>query len=208
MHSRILGVVVLWLLTGCSTPARMRPMPASQIVLSKDGRIAAAEDKGVRLVVSADTWKGAPSDLPSILTPVELALENNSGRTLHVQYDGFSLVGEAHYAALQPSTLAEPSSPRLPTPPPTYRPGGQFTQEPQVNCYTCVGAGLPSADMLRQAFPEGVLKHESSWTGFLYFESLGANERQLILQARLVDQSTGETFTTLRIPFQVLESSR
>ncbi|HEX8537966.1 MAG TPA: hypothetical protein VF664_10925 [Cystobacter sp.] len=208
MRSRILGVVVLWLLTGCSTPARMRPVPASQIVLSKDGRIAAAEDKGVRLVVSADTWKGAPSDLPNILTPVELALENSSGRTLHVQYDGFSLVGAAHYAALQPNTLARPSTLRAPSAPPTYRPGGQFTRDPQVTCYSCGGAGLPTADMVRQAFPEGVLKNESSWTGFLYFESLGANERQLILQARLVDESTGETFTSLRIPFQVLDSSR
>ena len=62
--------------------------------------------------------------------------------------------------------------------------------------------------MLRLAFPEGVLKDDASWTGFLYFDSLGTNEHQLTLEARLVDASTGETFTTLRIPFQVLDTSR
>lgn len=208
MRSRMLGVVVLWLLSGCSTPARMRPTPAAQVVISKDGRIAAAEDKGVRLVTSAETWKGDPADLPSTLTPVELALENTSGRTLRVQYDGFALVGEAHYAALQPNTLGRPSNLRVPAPPPSYSPHGNFSREPQVVCYTCGSAGLPTADMLRLAFPEGILKNESSWTGFLYFESLGAHERQVTLQARLVDADTGETFTTLRIPFQVLDSSR
>ncbi|MFL5356564.1 hypothetical protein [Archangium sp.] len=208
MRSRILGVVVLWLLTGCSTPARMRPSPAAQVVVSKDGRIAAAEDKGVRLVASADTWKGDPSDLPSTLTPVELALENTSGRILRIQYEGFTLVGGAHYAALQPNTLARPGTTlRGPTAPPSYNPQGRFTRDPEVICYSCGNTGLPTVDMLRQAFPEGVLKNESSWTGFLYFESLGADERQVTLEARLVDASTGETFTTLRIPFQVLASS-
>jgi hypothetical protein len=142
---------------------------------------------------------------------VEVVLENTSGRTLRVQYDGFALVGQMHYAALQPNTLARPGLPstlRGPAAPPTYGPGGRFAREPQVICYTCGSAGLPTADMLRQAFPEGVLKNESSWTGFLYFENVGAHERQVTLQARLVDAGTGETFTTLRIPFQVLDSSR
>jgi hypothetical protein len=209
MRSRVLGVVVLWLLSGCSTPGRMRPTPAPQVVLSKDGRIAAAEDKGVRLVASAETWKGDPSDLPATLTPVELVLENTSGRTLRIQYEGFTLVGQMHYAALQPNTLARPGTTlRGPTAPPSYSPQGRFSRDPEVICYTCGSAGLPTADMLRQAFPEGVLKSDSSWSGFLYFESLGANEHQVTLQARLVDASTGETFTTLRIPFQVLGSSR
>lgn len=206
MRSRILGFMVLWLLSGCSTPGRMRPTPAPQVVLSKDGRIAAAEDKGVRLVASADTWKDNPSDLPATLTPVELALENTSGRTLRVEYSGFSLVGQMHYAALQPNTLGRPSNLRVPSPPPSYSPNGRFTREPQVMCYTCGSAGLPTADMLRLAFPEGVLKDESSWSGFLYFENLGPNEHQVTLEARLVDAGTGETFTTLRIPFQVIDS--
>jgi hypothetical protein len=209
MRSRILGVVVLCLLSGCAaTPGRMRPTPAPQVVVSQDGRIAAAEDQGVRLVASADTWKYNPSDLANTLTPVELVLENTSGRTLRVQYDGFVLVGEAHYSALLPNSLSRPSTLRVPTVPPSYSPQGRFTRPPEVICYTCGSAGLPTADMLRLAFPEGVLKPESSWSGFLYFESLGAQEREVILQARLVDASTGETFTTLRIPFRVLDSSR
>jgi hypothetical protein len=209
MRSRILGVVVLWLLSGCSTPGRMRPTPAPQVVLSKDGRIAAAEDKGVRLVASAETWKGDPSDLTSTLTPVELSLENTSGRTLRVEYKDFTLMGQVHYAAIQPNTLGRPGTTlRGPSTPPTYNPNGRFTRDPEVICYSCGRAGLPTADMLRQAFPEGVLKTESSWSGFLYFPNLGADERQVTLEARLVDADTGETFTTLRIPFQVLESSR
>lgn len=209
MRSRILGFVVLWLSSGCAAPGRIRPTAAPQVVLSKDGRIAAAEDKGVRLVASAETWKGDPSDLPATLTPMELALENTSGRTLLVQYTGFSLVGQGHYAAIQPNALGRPNTTlRAPSAPPTYGPQGRFSRDPEVICYSCGSAGLPTADMLRLAFPEGVLKDDASWTGFLYFDSLGANEHQLTLEARLVDASTGETFTTLRIPFQVLDTSR
>ncbi|WNG50796.1 hypothetical protein F0U60_46715 [Archangium minus] len=217
MRSAVLAVVVLCSLAGCSADkGRLRPIEAPQVILSSDGRVAAAEDGGVRLVASGDSWKGNPFDLVRYLAPVEVVLENNSGRTLRIQYEDFELVGEAHYAALAPHTLAglEPSSGsgvRMPSPPPTYSPYGRFNEEPRVNCYTCPPSGasrLPSEDMLRMAFPEGILKDGSSWTGFLYFQNPGAHERRATLQARLVDATTGERFGTLSIPFRVHGSSR
>lgn len=209
MRSRILGVMVLGLLSGCSTQGRLRPTPAPQVVVSTDGRVAAIEGNGVRLVASADSWKGNPPDLVNTLTPVEIVLENTSGRSLRLQYTDIELVGEARYAALQPQSLASPAtSARVPVAPPSYTPRGRFSQEPQPTCLTCSSSALPTADMLRQAFPEGVLKTEAAWSGFLYFPSLGAHERQLMLQVRLVDESTGAAFGTLRIPFQVRDSSR
>ncbi|PTL81366.1 hypothetical protein [Vitiosangium sp. GDMCC 1.1324] len=208
MRFRILGVVLLGLLSGCSTSGRLLPTPAPEVVVSTDGRIAAIASNGVRLVASADTWKGNPSDLENALTPVELILENTSGRNLRVEYADFALVGEARYAAIQPQSLSRPAtSAHVPVAPPSYSPYGHLSRESQPTCLTC-SAGLPTADMLRLAFPEGLLKDESSWSGFLYFQLLGAHERQVTLQARLVDASTGEAFGTLRIPFHVRGSSR
>ncbi|QRK09803.1 hypothetical protein JQX13_06710 [Archangium violaceum] len=217
MRFVFLAVVVLCSLVGCSADkGRLRPIAAPQVLISNDGRVAAAEDGGVRLVASGDSWKNNPFDLVRYLAPVEVVLENNSGRTLRIQYGDFELVGEAHYAAFAPHTLGglaphAGSGPRMPSPPPTYSPYGRFNEEPRTTCYTCPPPGatrLPTEDMLRQAFPEGILKDGASWTGFLYFENPGASERQVTLQAQLVDASTGERFGTLRIPFRVHGSSR
>jgi hypothetical protein len=67
---------------------------------------------------------------------------------------------------------------------------------------------LATADVHRLAVKEGLLEDGASLSGFLYFQNVGAQEREVTLQARLVDANTGETFTTLRIPFRVLDSSR
>jgi hypothetical protein len=62
---------------------------------------------------------------------------------------------------------------------------------------------LPTEDMLGRALPEGSLENGGTVAGFLYFQGVADRERQVILQARLVDASTGEAFGELRIPFQV-----
>ncbi len=68
--------------------------------------------------------------------------------------------------------------------------------------YSCE-APLPTQDMLQQALPEGVLEVDGRVEGFLYFQGVAERERQVVLQARLVDGKTDEAFGTLDIPFQV-----
>jgi len=57
--------------------------------------------------------------------------------------------------------------------------------------------------MLKQALPEGTLAPGGSISGFLYFQGITERERQVTLQARLVDAETGEKFGELGIPFEV-----
>jgi hypothetical protein len=62
---------------------------------------------------------------------------------------------------------------------------------------------LPTQDMVKQALPEGTLENGGTVAGFLYFQDVGERERQVLLQARLVDASTGQPFGQLTIPFEV-----
>jgi hypothetical protein len=62
---------------------------------------------------------------------------------------------------------------------------------------------IPTPDMLRLAFREGPLEDTRVREGFLYFKEAMLAERQVTLQARLVDARTGEEFGTLSIPFEV-----
>ena len=64
---------------------------------------------------------------------------------------------------------------------------------------------LPTQDMLEQALPEGTLEDGGRVEGFLYFQGVAARESRVVLQARLVDASSGEPLGTLDIPFQVRE---
>jgi hypothetical protein len=196
---------------------------------------AVANAAGVRLVADGAAWKGHPSNLERRLTPVEVRLENQSGRTLSIRYPLFDLQGATrfHYAALSPKELSEVQSPQrtcsagyLPGywglsatwgprrgwyhpspwrtpwwPSPYYDPfyNPYYGPPPYVLCEE----PLPTQDMQKQALPEGTLETGGTVSGFLYFQGVGDRERQVTLQARLVDAATGEPFGELSIPFQV-----
>lgn len=73
--------------------------------------VAFAEVAGVRAWADG-RWAGAPWDLPEVLTPVTLTLENRSGRAVRLAYEDFSLLGSSgtRYAALPPFSLEAPRS--------------------------------------------------------------------------------------------------
>jgi hypothetical protein len=195
-----------------------------------------AEASGVRLIADGSAWKGHPSNLERRLTPVEIRLENHSGRTLSVRYTAFDLQGESRfeYAALAPMSLkdspdAQPvcvtgytpgywslgaswgwgprrgwryGAPwRRPWASPFYDPFYDpfYGPAPYVRC----DEPLPTRDMMQRALPEGTLDNGGTVSGFLYFQGVGERERQVTLQAHLVDATTGEPVAQLSIPFQV-----
>lgn len=73
--------------------------------------VAFVEVAGVR-VWADGRWVGHPADLPEVLTPVTLTLENRSGRAVRLSYAELSLLGGSgtRYAALPPFTLEAPVS--------------------------------------------------------------------------------------------------
>lgn len=91
---------------GCTFEPLVQPLPRVNPDLSY------AEVVGVR-IWAGGRWEGVPERLPDVLTPVRVALENNSGRSLRVSYRDFTLIGSSgfRYRALPPFPLERsPSS--------------------------------------------------------------------------------------------------
>ena len=105
---------ISWLLaacvvfTGCSSVI----VPAEGVARSPQDRdYAFTEVSGVRVWASGNEWDGLPAELPSVLTPIAVTLENRSGFKVRVTTRDFSLVGSSgfRYAALPP-LAGEPRS--------------------------------------------------------------------------------------------------
>ncbi|NTX02605.1 MULTISPECIES: hypothetical protein [Myxococcus] len=106
----LVPVAAMLLAAGCVTESNLKPSMEAQ-VLQGDKDTAVAESSGVTLVADGAAWKGSPSNLERALTPVYVRLENQSGRTLRIRYEDFSLVGTESrfsYSALPPFTLRQP----------------------------------------------------------------------------------------------------
>jgi hypothetical protein len=101
-----LALAALLLAAGCVTPTTLQPLPSTPTTQTG---AAIAEAEGVRLVADGDAWRGNPSDLERIVTPVQVRLENQSGRPLRIEYESFTLRGNSQfeYAALSPFELSE-----------------------------------------------------------------------------------------------------
>jgi hypothetical protein len=233
-HGSGLGVVLMLAMAGCIPEAQLQPRPDARS-LAGDTSAAVAETAGVRLIADGAAWKGHPGNLERRLTPVEIRLENHSGRTLSIRYELFDLVGESRfrYSALSPLLMEEANDagptcvagymPRYswglnaswgprrgwrgrslwrpwwqsPYYDPFYDP--YYGPPPYVRCEE----PLPTEDMLDRALPEGSLEDGGTVAGFLYFQGVADRERQVVLQARLVDAKSGEPLGELSIPFQV-----
>ncbi|HEX8697999.1 MAG TPA: hypothetical protein VF815_04130 [Myxococcaceae bacterium] len=230
MSTRGLWVVALGLLAGCIPEARLQPLPEAQSLVG-DTSAAVAEAQGVRLVADGAAWDSYPQNLERRLTPVEVRLENHSGRPLSIRYEHFDVEGSSRfqYAAIPPMSLDEATRNNFPVcaaryspqtwdyrwgwygrgwartplslewPNPFYDPLYDPFFTPNVRCEE----PLPTQDMLKQALPEGTLENGGTVAGFLYFQGVTEREKQVTLQAQLVDARTGEPFGSLSIPFEV-----
>jgi hypothetical protein len=124
MRTSGLGVLALMVVAGCIPEARLQPQPSAR-TLAGDTSAAVAEAAGVRLVADGDSWKGHPSNLERRLTPVEIRVENHSGRPLSIRYALFDLTGESRfqYAAIPLLNLDEVASDNSPLCVAGYSPG-------------------------------------------------------------------------------------
>lgn len=224
----LLGAVAVLALAGCIPEAQLRPTPDARSPAGEPSAVI-ADAQGVRLIADGTAWKGSPRNLETRLTPVELRVENHSGRKLSIRYTQFELVGATkfHYAALSPLLMQEAND-QLTTCVTRYMPGPYgglggawnrrywgYRQRPWwpnpyffdpysgPSTYTQCEEPLPTKDMMERALPEGTLEEGGTVSGFLYFQGVGDRERQVILQAQLVDAATNQPFGELSIPFQV-----
>ena len=102
------SLMALLAAAGCMRETQLRPLAAAQ-TLAGDESAAVAEEAGVRLVADGHAWKGNPSNLEQRVTPVEVRLENHSGRPLRVTYEDFALEGQSRfrYSAIPPLALRD-----------------------------------------------------------------------------------------------------
>ncbi|OJT19272.1 hypothetical protein BO221_37965 [Archangium sp. Cb G35] len=101
-----LALAALLLAAGCVTTTTLQPLPSTPLA---QAGVAVAEADGVRLLAAGDAWRGNPSDLGRIVTPVKVHLDNQSGRPLRIDPGSFTLQGGSRfsYAALSPFEMSE-----------------------------------------------------------------------------------------------------
>jgi hypothetical protein len=212
------AAAALLICCGCAFPPLVRPA-ANVPTLPGRGDAAVAEANGVKEVVIPDAWDGYPSDLPWITTPLEVSLENHSGRALRVQFKSFSLRTRSGTAALamspykfeQPGTqLITPNAPGYPfmVAPPyaSYAPGYLPWVSPvdaDPNYYDPSKAWsptLPSPDMVSRALAEGLVDAGGRVHGFLYFPQVpNARGVPLELVSELPDAESGTIIAKLAV---------
>lgn len=118
----ILVSALLLAVAGCAAP-KLVPATAATTVPGREN-VAVEEVANVRFTVATNVWRGAPGDLPRVLTPVRVSIENRSGRPVRIRYQEFALVGQSgfRYAAIPPlSTQGQAVS---------QKPGGEAPQGP------------------------------------------------------------------------------
>ena len=70
-------------------------------------KVAFSESQGVRVSVNGDAWNGDPFNLPEVLTPLHVSIENGGQVPLRLAYRDFALVGQSgmRYSALSPLNI-------------------------------------------------------------------------------------------------------
>lgn len=106
MRTHWLGLVTLLVTVGCTHEGKLRPQPGA-VPLTEDENAAVTGAQGVRLVAYGSSWKGQPADLERQFTPVQIRLENHSGRPLRVEYKSFELDAKEVFVARSPQALGD-----------------------------------------------------------------------------------------------------
>jgi len=222
---RPVSALVLLVAAALACATQLRPAPDAEVAPGP-GRGAVDRAAGVRVEARVGAWRWEPENLARALTPVQVEIDNHSGRALRIRYEEFVLVDGAgeRFAALPPFDIEADVTERRPAYTTAYGLHG-FHVAPHLSYYYprasvhhgpflhhphYYGTGyprlreieLPTNDMLARALPEGVLDPDAGVTGFVYFEPVEEPaEDEVAFRLVLVDAANGERFGTVEIPF-------
>ncbi|MCO6432081.1 MAG: hypothetical protein J5J00_14575 [Deltaproteobacteria bacterium] len=220
----------------CCTPvAELKPMPAAGAHVTED-LTALAKKGGVQVRAVHVSWPGPfpierhvtplkvrlinESGAPLNVQYENISLVNEKGAVYHA-LPPFKIEGEvstltesyAYHPFYEPGFYFDryyvhyPYSavyPTIPVAPYNYHFGYPLFRYPW---HTVVWrADLPTPDMLAGAIPEGVLDHEGSVAGFLYFEKVNYDDKTVNLKMDLKNAENSETAVSLTLPFKVSRS--
>ena len=219
MHAAFAAVAVTCLV-GCSAAAARPggPGTAAAPQVPEDFQLVA----GVEVSARMGAWTGAP-DMLDVITPVQVRVDNGSGRYLRLRLADFAVVSLAgsHAAVLQPNVGPAPAAlyaPRFvayglltaPTDAAVYPNvrewAGWFPRDAQQELTAARAwpdARMPTPEMRSLALPDGVLQPGGSSEGFVYVVRPAAQEPGARLRFDLVDAESGKVFGTATVPLGV-----
>ncbi|MBI5545670.1 MAG: hypothetical protein HY901_17420 [Deltaproteobacteria bacterium] len=218
----LLGIMLL--VASCASYTTLAPPPGAPTLAGKE-KATVAESSGVRMVVNGH-WSGQPSNLPDLVTPVRVTLENHSGAPLTVRYDDFALRTSGFVArALPPFEIQRPGAeggagwPYFGFGVGAYSGPFYWGWDPWPG-FGWWGSGyypgyygsyylaepLPTRDMLKKALPEGVLEDGGQVSGYVYFQRVQASEGTLVqLSLDLLNAQDKSSVGWIGVPLVVKE---
>ena len=164
-------------------------VPATNAILAPQPNSAQGASQGVSVQLRANAWDDDPRTLDKDLAPVEITIQNDSGRPLAIRYEDFALIAadDRRYSDIPPYQIGGDSYEHL-------QPYWAYSDAH----YSAVR--LPTKAMLQDAMSEGVVADHGRVTGFLYFTKPTGQSQQLAFHATLVDMRTGTKFGEIVVP--------
>jgi hypothetical protein len=192
MVARWIGSALLLALivsTGGCAAKHVVLVPATNAILAPQPNSAQGSSQGVSVQLRANAWDDDPKTLDKDLVPMEITIQNDSGRPLAIRYEDFALIAadDRRYGDIPPYQIAGDSYEHL-------QPYWAYSDAH----YSAVR--LPTMAMLQDAISEGVVAEHGKITGFLYFTKPMGQSQQLAFHATLVDMRTGTKFGEIVVP--------
>ena len=224
------AVIGLLALIGCATFGETEAtlLPAPGHAISAGSSLTVQGRGGLLVIADGDTWQGSPENLSTLATPVWVTLKNLSHDSLQIRYGEFGLDGQSgtEYRVLTPYTTQTDALRHKATGPnPAYfdgfyvadylapiYPGLPVWQAPldyrRSHHPVDWGQNMPTASMIGQALPEGVLGPGGRASGFLYFQKLSPQEKAVSLRAHIQtvpqEHQPSTQVAAIDIPFRVI----
>jgi hypothetical protein len=176
---------------GCAEK-RIVLVPAVNANLAPQPNSAQGSSQGVSIQLRANAWDDDPKTLDQDLVPMEITIQNDSGRPLAIRYEDFAIVGANNH--------------RYNDIPPYQIVGDSYEHLQPYWAYSDAGYSavrLPTKAMLQDAISEGVVADHERITGFLYFTKPIGQSQQLAFHAALVDMRTGQRFGEIVVPLAI-----
>jgi len=88
---------------GCATTPVLKPAPGDTLAPGTQSTVQ-ADVAGVVVLIDGNAWKGDPTNLGELFTPVLVTIQNNSGKSVRVSYPDFNLSSSTGFtsAAIPP----------------------------------------------------------------------------------------------------------
>jgi hypothetical protein len=182
-------LLALIISTGGCAAKHVVLVPATNAMLAPQPNSAQGSSEGVSVQLRVNAWDDDPKTLDKDLVPMEIAIQNDSGRPLAIRYEDFALIAadNRRYSDIPPYRIAGDSYEHL-------QPYWAYSDA----YYSPVR--LPTMAMLQDAMSEGVVADHGRITGFLYFTKPTGQSQQLVFHATLVDMRTGTKFGEIVVP--------